>query len=134
MRIGLRRVLWVAGILVAALLVPTARAQTPGRVFPPVVTVSNTRPVVVPTFLNIGVATTATVPDGGTALLGGYSRLSEGRTEYGPPVLGRVPGLGRGFHNAGYGRSVVSGKVTASVRIISLYEEEYRQTGVRSGP
>jgi type II secretory pathway component GspD/PulD (secretin) len=124
MQITLPRVVWITAILVAAAPTPTVRAQGLGQ----------PRFVVVPTVTNIRVQTTVTVPDGGTALVGGYSRLSEGRTEYGVPVLGKVPYVGRGFRNVGYGRTIVSGKVTATVRIIDLREEEFRQTGVRSGP
>jgi general secretion pathway protein D len=114
MRSTLRRVVWVAGLLVAAALPPVARAQGLGRtVFGPV-----------PTVTTIRLQTTVTAPDGGTVTLGGYSRLSEGRTEFGMP--------GRGFRNVGYGRSAVSGRVTVRVRIIDLREEEYRQTGYRS--
>jgi general secretion pathway protein D len=86
----------------------------------------------VPAFTTIGVQTTVTVPDGGTVTVGGYSQLSEGRNEFGTPGLGRVPFSGRGFRNVSSGRTAVSGRVTARVRIIDLREEEYRQTGVRS--
>ena len=48
------------------------------------------------------------------------------------PVLGRAPLVGRGFRNVGYGRSAVSGRVSARVRVINLREEEFRQTGFRS--
>jgi general secretion pathway protein D len=122
MQIVLHRVVWVAGILVAAALTPAARAQGFGQ----------PGSVPGPTFTTIRLQTTVTVPDGGTVTLGGYSRLSEGRTEFGAPVLGRGPYAGRGFRNVGYGRTAVSGRVTASVRIIDLGEEEFRQTGVRS--
>jgi type II secretory pathway component GspD/PulD (secretin) len=134
MRFRFHRLAWTAGILGALTLTPAAQAQGPSRVFPPPVTVSNVRlPVaIVPTSLNIGVQTNVTVPDGGTASLGGYGRVSEGRSTYGPPVLSGVPLVGRGVRNSGYGRSVVNGRVTTSVRIISLREEEYRQTGVVS--
>jgi type II secretory pathway component GspD/PulD (secretin) len=126
MRSALQRTVWLAAIGVAAALPSMGRAQGPAvppaqRVFVPV-----------PAFTGIRLATTVTVADGGTTSLGGYSRVSEGRTSYGAPVLGGVPYVGRGFRNIGYGRSTVSGGVTASVRIISLREEEYRQTGVRS--
>src|ERR1700682_1514939 len=80
MQITLRRVVWMTAVLVAAALTPAARAQGVGRVFVPG-----------PTVTTIRVGTTVTVPDGGTALVGGYSRLSEGRTEYGVPVVGKVP-------------------------------------------
>jgi general secretion pathway protein D len=104
------------GFLVAAALTPAARAQ------------GLSRPgfVPVPAFAFVRMQTTVTVPDGGTVSLGGYSQLSEGRNEFG------VSGPGRGFRNVGYGRTAASGRVTASVRIIDLREEEYRQTVVRS--
>ena len=110
MRVTLRRAAAVAGVLAAAAaLAPAARAQGFGPV---------------PTFTFIRVQTTVTVPDGGTVTLGGFSRLSEGRTAFGLP--------GRGFRNIGYGRSAVGGRVNVRVRIINLREEEYRQTGYRS--
>jgi type II secretory pathway component GspD/PulD (secretin) len=122
MQITLHRVAWVAGFLVAAALTPAAQAQGVGR----------QGSVSVPTFTNIRVLTTVTVPDGGTVTLGGSSQLSEGRSEFGAPVLGRGPYVGRGFRNVGYGRTTVSSRGTVSVRIINLREEEFRQTGVRS--
>jgi type II secretory pathway component GspD/PulD (secretin) len=85
-----------------------------------------------PVVTSIRVATTVSVPDGGTVTLGGYSRLAEARTEAGAPVLGKLPYVGRGFRNVGYGRAVGSTRVTASVRVIDLREEEYRQTSYRS--
>jgi type II secretory pathway component GspD/PulD (secretin) len=100
---------WVAGLLVAA-LPSAARAQGFGPV---------------PTLTAIRLQTTATVPDGGTVTLGGYSRLSEGRTEF-----GALPG--RAFRNVGYGRSATGSRVIIRVRVIDLREEEYRQTGYRS--
>jgi hypothetical protein len=116
MRVTLRRAVGVAGVLAAAALAPAARAQAPGR--------QDSGPV--PTFTFIRVQTTVSVPDGGTATLGGYGRLSEGRTAFG------APGLGRGFRNVGYGRSAAGSRVSVSVRVIDLREEEYRQTGYRS--
>jgi type II secretory pathway component GspD/PulD (secretin) len=88
--------------------------------------------VPVPTFTTIRIQTTVTVPDGGSATVGGYSQQSEGRSAYGVPVLGRTPYVGRGFGNVGYGRRTVRGRASVRVRIISLREEEYRQTGFRS--
>jgi type II secretory pathway component GspD/PulD (secretin) len=121
---------WVAALLVAASLTPPAQAQVRGRwVYYPARAV---RVSVVTSSPYIGVRTTVTVPDGGSALLGSYSRLSEGRREYGVPVLGKIPYVSRGFRNVGYGRTVLRRSVRASVRIIDLREEEYRQTGFRS--
>jgi hypothetical protein len=73
----------------------------------------------------------AVVPDGGEALLAGYSTLSEGRNEFGAPGLGKVPYLDRGFRNVGVGRDIKRTTVSVRARIIILSEEEERQTGVR---
>jgi Flp pilus assembly secretin CpaC len=89
--------------------------------------------VYVPTTTQFGIQTTVTVPDRGQVLVGGYSRVSESRNEFGVPGLGKVPYVGRGFNNVGTGRDVKTVQVIAGVRIINLYEEEERQTGVRSG-
>jgi general secretion pathway protein D len=109
MRSNLRRVVWVAAVVVAAALTPVARAQGFGPV---------------PTLTAIRLQTTVTAPDGGTVTLGGYSRLSEGRAAFGLP--------GRGLRNVGYGRSAAGGRVIIRVRVIDLREEEFRQTGYRS--
>jgi len=122
MRIIPRWAVGVMGVLAVAALTPAARAQAPGRpVFVPA-----------PAFTTVRVQTTVTVPDRGSVVLGGYSQMSEGRSEFGAPVLGRLPYAGRGFRNVGYGRDVLTGRVGVSVRIIDLREEEFRQTGVRS--
>jgi hypothetical protein len=130
-----------AGLAVAAVWLPGVRAQQSGQTYLGPYSVYNAdltrlRPGFgsVPTSTRLSLSTTVTVPDGGTVTLGGYSRLSEGRNEFGPPVLGKLPYAGRAFRNVGYGRSVQSTRVTVGARIIILEEEEYRQTGVRSGP
>ena len=61
-----------------------------------------------PTFTTVTVQTTVSVPDGGTVLLGGLKPLSEGRNEFGPPVLSKIPYLNRLFKNVGYGRETSS--------------------------
>jgi hypothetical protein len=137
MRNTLRRALVVSGILVAAAFAPAAHAQVRGRAYlgPPVVYYYPNRAaavVLVPVPQNINVATSVSVPDGGEATLGGYSRLSEGRTEYGAPGLGKLPYAGRAVRNTGYGRRAVYTRGSVRVRVIDLREEEYRQTGFRS--
>lgn len=82
-----------------------------------------------PTFSFTTVNTTVTAPDGGSVLLGGVSRLSEGRTSRGVPILGKVPGLNRLFRNQGIGRSVSAQNMIVTPRIIILEEEEERQVG-----
>jgi type II secretory pathway component GspD/PulD (secretin) len=84
-----------------------------------------------PVFNTVAVVTTVMVPDGGTVLLGGLKRLSEGRNEFGPPVLSKIPYLDRLFRNVGYGREVESLMMMVTPRVIINEEEEERQTGVR---
>ena len=80
------------------------------------------------TFLRV--QTSVSVPDGGEALVAGYSLRSEGRNEFGVPGLGKVPYLDRGFRNVGAGTSIRRTTVSVRARIIILSEEEERQTGV----
>ena len=76
------------------------------------------------------VGTTVTVPDGGTGLLGGIMRAREGSVSRGVPLLSNIPGVSRLFKNRAIGRDVSSSNMTIVPRIISLEEEEFRQTGV----
>jgi len=87
-----------------------------------------------PTFSSIDVQTTVVVPDGGTVLLGGLKTLSEGRNEFGPPVLSKIPYVSRLFRNVGYGREAQSLMMMVTPRIIINREEEERQTGVSQIP
>jgi type II secretory pathway component GspD/PulD (secretin) len=87
-----------------------------------------------PTFNSISVNTTVNVPDGGTVLLGGLKRLSEGRNEFGPPILSKVPYIDRLFKNVGYGRETTSLLMMVTPRIIINEEEEAKQVpGVLQG-
>lgn len=83
-----------------------------------------------PTFNFTTASTTATVPDGGTGLLGGIMRASEGSVTRGVPLLSKVPFANRLFKNRGIGRDVSSWNQTVVPRIIILEEEEFFQTGV----
>ena len=65
-----------------------------------------------------------TVPDGGTVLLGGVKQLNEQRTEYGVPVVSKIPLLDRLFRNVGIGRTTSSVMLMVTPRIIILEEEE----------
>jgi type II secretory pathway component GspD/PulD (secretin) len=82
-----------------------------------------------PVITSIFVQTTVVVPDGGTVLMGGLKRLSEGRREYGPPILSKLPFINRLFKNVGYGRDVHSLLLMVTPRIIIQEEEEFRATG-----
>jgi type II secretory pathway component GspD/PulD (secretin) len=85
-----------------------------------------------PVFSTVTVLSTVMVPDGGTILLGGLKRLSEGRNEYGPPILSKIPYINRLFKNVGYGRETHSLLMMVTPRIIIQEEEEERATGFRT--
>jgi type II secretory pathway component GspD/PulD (secretin) len=87
-----------------------------------------------PVVTAINLNTTVSVPDGGTVLLGGLKRLSEGRNEFGPPVLSKIPYINRLFKNTGYGREAESLMIMITPRIIINEEEELNQTGVSRTP
>jgi type II secretory pathway component GspD/PulD (secretin) len=80
-----------------------------------------------PVFNTVTVNTTVNVPDGGTVLLGGLKRLSEGRNEFGPPILSKIPYIDRLFKNTAYGRDTQSLLMMVTPRIIINEEEEIRQ-------
>lgn len=80
----------------------------------------------------VNIQTTVSIPDGGTVILGGLKTLSEGRNEFGPPVLSKVPYVNRLFKNVGFGREAQSLLVMVTPRIIINAEEEERQVGVTS--
>jgi general secretion pathway protein D len=79
-----------------------------------------------PAFSFVSVVTTVSVPDGGTVLLGGIKRLSEGRNEFGVPLLSKVPYVDRLFRNIGIGRTTESLMMMVTPRIIIQEEEEER--------
>lgn len=80
--------------------------------------------VQLPSFSQVNVQTTVSVPDGGTILLGGVKRLREGRNERGVPILSKVPYLNRLFRNVGIGRETQSLMLMVTPRIIIQEEEE----------
>jgi general secretion pathway protein D len=82
--------------------------------------------VQLPSFSFVSVVTTVSVPDGGTVLLGGIKRLSEGRNEFGVPLLSKVPYINRLFRNIAIGRQTDSLMMMVTPRIIIQEEEEER--------
>lgn len=72
----------------------------------------------------LNVQTTVSVPDGGTVLLGGVKRLSEGRSMAGVPILNKLPYISRLFKNSGVGRDTESIMLMVTPRIIIQEEEE----------
>ncbi|HMC64714.1 MAG TPA: hypothetical protein VKI65_07230, partial [Gemmataceae bacterium] len=82
-----------------------------------------------PSLSVVEVNTTVAVPDGGTVLLGGLKLLNEGRNEFGPPILSKIPYINRLFKNVGYGRDTTSLMLMVTPRIIINREEEERVLG-----
>jgi general secretion pathway protein D len=87
--------------------------------------------VQLPTFAFVTVTTTVSVPDGGTVLLGGIKRLSEGRDERGVPMVSKIPYINRLFRNVGIGRQAQSLMMMVTPRII-IQEEEEEKLGIPS--
>jgi type II secretory pathway component GspD/PulD (secretin) len=87
-----------------------------------------------PSITSINVQTTVSVPDGGTVLLGGLKLMNEGRNEFGPPFLSKIPYLNRLFKNVGYGRDTSSLLIMVTPRVIINEEEEVRQIGSAPAP
>jgi general secretion pathway protein D len=83
-----------------------------------------TATIQLPIFNQVFVATTVSVPDGGTVLLGGLKVHQERRNESGTPVLSKIPYLNRLFKNHMASRITRSLLLTVSPRIIILAEEE----------
>ncbi|HEY1603955.1 MAG TPA: hypothetical protein VGG64_30420 [Pirellulales bacterium] len=92
-------------------------------------TVTEGTTVQLPTFSFVSVSTTVSVPDGGTVLLGGVKRLSEGRNEFGVPILNKIPYINRLFQNTAIGRQSESLMMMVTPRIIIQEEEEFNLTG-----
>jgi type II secretory pathway component GspD/PulD (secretin) len=77
---------------------------------------------------------TVCLMDGKTALLYGGKRVREVRSEYGPPVLSKIPYVNRLFKNVGIGHEEESLLVMVTPRVIVAREqEEARPTAVVAG-
>jgi general secretion pathway protein D len=77
-----------------------------------------------PTVSSFYVQATVNCPDGGTAVLGGIKRLSEGRREAGTPILNKIPYIQRLFSNTSIGRDTKTMMMMVTPRIIIQEEEE----------
>jgi len=103
-------------------LLPIITQVSAGGTFQPIPGITLQQPTINQFF----VSTTVSVPDGGTILLGGIKRLSEGRNEFGPPILSKIPYINRLFRNTSYGRETRSLMLMVTPRIIIPEEEEER--------
>jgi type II secretory pathway component GspD/PulD (secretin) len=86
-----------------------------------------------PTVNTMAVDQTLTVPDGGTVVLGGGTRVTEMRNEFGPPVLSKVPYVNRLFRNVGTSKETLQVLVMVTPRII-VHQEEETKVPPRTAP
>jgi len=110
-----RSAMWLPLVLVAVIAADVlAQPTQPGNA------------VQLPTFSFFNTSTTVSVPDRGSALMGGVSRAADGRNEFGVPILGKVPFFGRPFKNTGIGNERSSATTHVSAYIHDLNEmDEY---------
>jgi Flp pilus assembly secretin CpaC len=87
-----------------------------------------------PAINTLAIDRTVAIPDGGTVLLGGLKRTVEGRNEYGPPVLSKVPYISRLFKNVGTCRETENVLVLVTPRIIINEADEQRTAAAGSNP
>jgi hypothetical protein len=86
-----------------------------------------------PTFSFTTVSTTVSVPDQGAAFLGGIDRASDGRSEFGVPMLDKLPFAGRLFKNTGIGQSRSSQNMFVTATIHDFDAMEAALLGSPSG-
>jgi general secretion pathway protein D len=80
--------------------------------------------IVVPIISANFVATTVSVPDGGTVMMGGLKSKTEIRNEFGTPLLNKIPYVQRLFMNTGVTSVTRSLLLMVTPRIIIQEEEE----------
>ena len=86
------------------------------------VLVGDAQTVQLPTYRVYSTNTTVSVPDRGAAPLSGNSSARFGARSSGVPILGRVPGLGRGFQNRAIGQGVSASRSWVTAEIIDHRE------------
>ena len=89
--------------------------------------------VQLPTFHTFSIGTTVLIPDRGSMSLGGINRSSVGRSEFGVPGIGGVPGVGRLFANRAIGGQVQASRVNAGATIMDLQELDRQVLGQTAG-
>ena len=85
--------------------------------------------VQLPTLASTSVSTVVSVPDGGTVLLGGIKRMTEGRSEFGVPFLSNLPYINRLFKNVGIGHETNHLMMMVTPQIIIQEEIEKDTVG-----
>jgi hypothetical protein len=83
------------------------------------------------TFNTVTLDNTLTVPDGNSVLVGGWKRVTEGRAEFSPPVLSKIPYAERLFKQGGYGRETETVVLLVTPRILVNERKEHLSADVR---
>jgi type II secretory pathway component GspD/PulD (secretin) len=79
-----------------------------------------------PNFANMAFDRKLSLPDGGTVLLTGFQVMSEGKNEFAPSMLSRIPYLNRLFKNPGYINEPLQVMLLVTPRIFIASEDETR--------
>jgi type II secretory pathway component GspD/PulD (secretin) len=111
---------------VCSVFVPPATVNKDGKPEKPV---AGTSHLPLPRLSTLALASELTIPDGGTVMLGGWKRVSEGRYDFGPPVASKIPYVNRLFRNTSYTRSSEQVFVLVTARIIVLEKKEPSKDG-----
>jgi type II secretory pathway component GspD/PulD (secretin) len=77
-----------------------------------------------PKVMHHDVQNTLAIPDGGTAVLSGWTTQREVADEFGPPILSKIPYVNRLFKNVGYGQETEHVLLMVTPRIVIHAEEE----------
>jgi general secretion pathway protein D len=93
-------------------------------------TVTSGVTIQLPVVTTTTISTVVSVPDGGTVLLGGIKRMSEGRSEGGLPLLSNIPYINRLFRNTAIGHTTSNQMMMVTPRIIIQKEIEEDMVGI----
>jgi general secretion pathway protein D len=97
------------------IVIPVTPKQEDGSKGQPVVF---TQFIQQPVFNSVTLEKTLVIPDSQTVLLGGWKSVREARTEFGDPVLSKIPYVNRLFKTVGYGRETETVLLLVTPRII----------------
>jgi len=89
--------------------------------------------VQLPTYSFSTTSTTVSVPDRGQVFLGGVNRAADGRSEFGVPMLGKIPYAGRLFGNRAIGSERSAMNHSVKVRIHDFESMDPYLQGLRPG-
>lgn len=86
-----------------------------------------------PQFSTLALENTVNLPDGNTAVFGGFKKTVEVRNESAPTLLSSIPCINRFTRNVGYGTQAMSLFIMVTPRII-VTQEEKENAGTKTTP